>query len=129
MFTAVPTDTELYCDGMIEVPSYGGRCGGLCDLGGLPGTQLDYAGPCQNGCQPGMEMMNMPMDIRTDGHGTHAGSRCRADACGSDSLGTACRSSRRGPDDSRIAAARTIGRSRPACPVGGGIFGDRTHLL
>ncbi len=69
MFTSVPTDTEFYCDGMIEVPSYGGRCNGVCDFGGLPGTQLDYAGPCQGGCQPGMEMMNFPMDSGSMGTG------------------------------------------------------------
>ncbi len=48
-FTDVPTDRELYRDGMIEVPSYGNRCDiGCdtgCDLGGLPGTRMHYATP------------------------------------------------------------------------------------
>jgi pilus assembly protein CpaC len=53
-FTDVPTDRELYRDGMLEVPSYGNRCDAGCDLGGLPGTRLHYATPCEEGSvQPG----------------------------------------------------------------------------
>lgn len=62
-FTDMPTDRELFRDGMIEVPSYGNRCEGGCDLGGLPGTRLHYATPCEDGnCQPGIAPGNYPAE-------------------------------------------------------------------
>jgi pilus assembly protein CpaC len=62
-FTDIPTDRELYRDGMIEVPSYGNRCDSNCDLGGFPGSRLHYATPCQTGdCQTGSTSMNYPLE-------------------------------------------------------------------
>ncbi len=62
-FTDVPTDRELYRDGMIEVPSYGNRCDSGCDLGGLPGTRLHYATDCQDGnCQPDSAPLSYPVE-------------------------------------------------------------------
>lgn len=60
-FTDVPTDRELYRDGMIEVPAYGNRCETGCEVGGLPGTRLHYATPCQDGnCEPGEGVISGP---------------------------------------------------------------------
>ncbi len=58
-FTDVPTDRELYRDGMIEVPSYGDHC----QLGGLPATRLHYATPCTSGdCEPGAALLGVPLE-------------------------------------------------------------------
>ena len=72
-FTDVPTDRELYRDGMIEVPSYGGRCDVNCELGGLPSTRLHYATPCDSGsCQPGTATLGHPLDSAPAGPGIPA---------------------------------------------------------
>jgi pilus assembly protein CpaC len=69
-FTDVPTDRELCRDGMIEVPSYGNRCDMGCDLGGLPGTRLHYATPCEESSsvlEP--TPMSAPVESGTAGFG------------------------------------------------------------
>ncbi len=68
-FTSVPTATELFCDGMIEVPNYGGRCNGVCEMGGLPSSRLHYATVCEGGCPPNSPMMDFPADSNMMGPG------------------------------------------------------------
>ena len=84
-FTSVPTDQELYCDGMIEVPNYGGRCNGLCELGGLPSTRLHYATVGEGGCPRPGDDDELPNGPRHDRTGPHAGSRHRVHSGRSDS--------------------------------------------
>ncbi len=66
LFTEPPTDSELYCDGLIELPNYG-RCNNFnCELGGLPSSTMNYAiqcpsGQCQSGyTEPGSSEMSLP---------------------------------------------------------------------
>lgn len=64
MFTDVPTDRELYQDGMIEVPSYGDRCSSGCQTGDCyPGTRMHYAHAVDPTAPQGMNTYQSPTGL------------------------------------------------------------------
>lgn len=65
LFTAVPTDHELYCDGVLEVPAYDGLCppdGYPCPPGGScpPGAPMGGPTPYGSAISPGRPGLPLP---------------------------------------------------------------------